>query len=69
MELLFSERLKSLRKEIDLSQSQLAEILGSTQRNISYWELGTTEPDMRTLWRIADYFQVSVDYLIGRTEY
>ncbi len=65
----FGERLKSLRVEMSLSQSQLAEALCTTQRKISYWELGKTEPDIASLWNIADFFDISVDVLIGRKEF
>ena len=69
MKLLFAERLRDLRTEKNLKQSQLAERLHTTQRKISYWETGKTEPDLVSLWEIADLFDVSVDYLIGRKDY
>lgn len=69
MKILFSERARQLRKEAGLTQTQLAEKLGLTQRKLSYLEAGQTEPDMETLWRMADFFEVSADFLIGRTEY
>lgn len=62
----FSDRLRALRREMDLTQEKLAEVLETTQRKISYWELGKTEPDLQSLWKLADFFQVSVDYLLGR---
>ena len=64
----FAERIRNLRSEIDLTQWQLADVLETTQRKISYWELGKTEPDLLTLWKIADFFDVSVDYLLGRKD-
>ena len=69
MKILFSERARQLRKEAGLTQTQLAEKIGLTQRKLSYLEAGQTEPDMETLWRMADFFEVSADFLIGRTEY
>ena len=69
MNILFKERLKALRKEKQLKQSELAERLSTTQRKISYWEAGKTEPDLQSLWLISDFFGVSVDYLLGKTEY
>ena len=69
MDILFSERIKELRKEANLKQNDLAKALDTTQRKISYWEIGKTEPDLTSLWKICDYFNVSVDYLIGRTDY
>lgn len=64
----FGERLKNLRQEICATQEQLAKVLNTTQRRISYLEQGKVEPDLRLLWQIADYFDVSVDFLIGRKE-
>ena len=69
MKLLFNNRLRALRKEKRLKQSELAKKLSTTQRKISYWEAGKTEPDLQSIWLIADYFDVSIDYLIGRKEY
>lgn len=69
MDLLFAERLKNLRKEKGLSQSKLAEELHITQRKISYLETGHLEPDLKTLLNISNYFGVSCDYLIGKSEY
>ena len=69
MEPIFAERLKILRKEAGLKQEQLADALGVTQRKISYWESGKIEPDLRTLLNISEYFGVSCDYLLGKTDY
>lgn len=68
MKLEFAERIKALRQEVNLTQGQLADVLGTTQRKISYWESGKIEPDLVSLWAIADFFDVSVDYLLGRKE-
>ncbi|MBO5411821.1 MAG: helix-turn-helix transcriptional regulator [Clostridia bacterium] len=64
----FAERLKGLRQESCATQSQLADALRTTQRRISYLESGKVEPDLQLLWEIADFFDVSVDFLIGKTE-
>ena len=69
MNILFSERLKHLRIETNLTQNQLAQILNTTQRRISYFEIGKVEPDLETLCSIAKYFNVSADYLLGLTDY
>ncbi|MGN1052432.1 MAG: helix-turn-helix domain-containing protein [Candidatus Scatosoma sp.] len=69
MKILFDERLRQLRKDAGLKQAQLAEAIGATQRKISYLESGQTEPDLYTLCMLADYFEVSTDYLLGRREY
>ncbi len=66
--ILFSERLKTLRLESNLTQAQFADLLKTTQRRISYLESGKVEPDMQLLWEIADYFDVSTDFLLGREE-
>ena len=56
--------------EDDISDiaAELAEKLGVTQRKISYWERGDVDPDMYSLWKISDFFEVSVDYLIGKID-
>ncbi|MDR3318977.1 MAG: helix-turn-helix domain-containing protein [Clostridiales bacterium] len=65
----FSNIIKALRTDRDVNQTALAKALGTTQRKVSYWENGATEPDLDTLIQIADYFDISVDVLIGRKEY
>ncbi len=69
MNIVFAERLKNLRKEKGLSQAELATALNLTQRKISYLETGQFEPDLTILWEISNYFGVSCDYLIGKTDY
>lgn len=61
-------RLKELRKRKGLSQLRLATELNTTQNTISRYETGEREPGIDELIKIADYFNVSVDYLIGRTQ-
>ena len=61
-------RLKELRKKKGISQLRLATDLNTTQNTISRYETGEREPGIDELIEIADYFNVSVDYLIGRTE-
>ena len=68
MNVIFAERLRDLRKEKGLSQEELAKVLNLTQRKISYMETGQYEPDLKTLWEISNYFEVSCDYLIGKSE-
>ncbi len=62
-------RLKQLRKARGISQVKLAMDLNTGQNTISRYENGEREPGIEELIRIADYFRVSVDYLIGRTDY
>ncbi len=65
----FAERLRELRLEKGFSRKELAEKLGTLQRNISYWELGQRECGFDMLIKIADVLDVSVDYLLGKTDY
>ena len=65
----FAYRLKQLRKEAKLKQSELAKILNTTQRRISHLESGKIEPDLITLVALAKYFDVTIDYLVGITDY
>lgn len=61
-------RLRRLRQEKNISQSALANYLGVTQQTVSAYESGDREPDLETLNKMADFFDVSVDYLLGRTD-
>lgn len=65
---IFGERLKELRTERNLSQKDLAKILGTTNSSICDWETDRAQPDMEMLVKLADYFKVTVDYLLGRTD-
>lgn len=64
----FGERLKELRKKRSLTQSQLGARLNVTKASISGYENDTRSPDRETLVKIAEIFNVSTDYLLGRTE-
>lgn len=61
----FHERLKELREEKNLTQQQLAEILSVHQTSITNWENGTNETDFATLIKLAKFFDVATDYLLG----
>lgn len=61
-------RLKQLRQEKGISQLKLAMDLSTNQNTISRYETGEREADYKTLIKIADYFNVSIDYLLERTE-
>ena len=61
----FDENLRNLRKEKDYSQEYLAEKLGVTRQTISKWENGTAMPDLKKLIELADFFEVSMDDLLG----
>lgn len=60
--------LKLLRKALKQTQTDIAKYLGITVSAYGNYELGQREPDIATLNKLADYFNVSVDYLLGRTE-
>lgn len=60
-------RLKELRKEKHISQLKLAMDLTMNQNSISRYETGEREADYATLIKFADYFNVSIDYLLERT--
>lgn len=61
-------RIAELRKRQKLNQKQLGSIIGVAQNTISNWETGKREPDHESLKKMADFFGVSVDYLLGRDE-
>lgn len=61
-------RLKLLRKQKHMSQLSLAMKLNTTQMSISRYETGKREPDLKTLILITDFFDVSIDYLLERTD-
>lgn len=63
----FPDRLKELRKKHRLTQKQLANILYIDQTAISYWENGKTKPDFENQQLLADYFGITIDDLLGRT--
>ena len=64
----FAVRLKELRAEKKIAQKDLAERLGVTVRAYRYYEEGKRFPDFQGLLTLADCFQVSLDYLAGRTD-
>ena len=61
-------RLKELRKQKKITQLKLAMDLGLNQNTVSRYETGEREADYKTLIMLADYFNVSVDYLLERTD-
>lgn len=62
------KNLKKLRINKGLSQQQLAEVIGVSQQSINKYENHNVEPNIETLSLLADYFETSVDFIIGRTE-
>ncbi len=69
MVIIFGKRLQQLRKEKGLTQAQLSKVLNTTQRRISYLELGIVEPDLSTLVELSRFFEVSTDFLLGIKDY
>ena len=65
MELSFGDRIKNLREDADLSQTQLGEYVGMTQRKISYIERGKYEPSIDDIIAFCRFFKVSSDCLLG----
>ena len=64
--MIFSERLKTLRKEKKLTQKEIAEQIGIKQNSYSDWETGKNEPSLEKLIVLADFFEVSLDWMVGR---
>lgn len=65
----FSERLLALRKERHLKQEDIAEKFGISARTYRRYETGVSEEvTLPTLWKIADFYGVSIDYLVGRSD-
>lgn len=62
-------RIKDLREDANMRQIDLANSVGIDQRTISNYETGKTYPDSFALIKLADFFGVSIDYLVGRTDY
>ena len=65
---LFAERLQELRKEKKVLQKELADRLGITVRAYHYYEEGKRYPDFQGLLTLADYYEVTLDYLAGRSD-
>lgn len=66
---IFCERLIEQRKLNKVTQRQMSDYLDMTQPSYIRYEKGTSEPNLENLVKIADYFDVSVDYLLGRCEF
>ncbi|GGG14846.1 helix-turn-helix domain-containing protein [Paenibacillus aceti] len=64
---IFAERFKNLRLERSISQQDIASSLGVDRSIVSHWERGTRIPSLDIAYALADYFDVSLDYLVGRS--
>lgn len=64
----FGKILKQLRCEKSLSQKAFGNALGVSRQSVGYWEKGEREPDLDTIMKIAEYFDVSINYLFGKED-
>ena len=62
------QRIQDLHTDADLSQRQLSEILHISQRSYSHYETGSRNIPIEMLIRLANYYDISIDYLVGRTD-
>ena len=62
------QRIEDLRIDSDLSQKQISEVLHISQRSYSHYETGTRGIPVEILIKLADYYNTSIDYLVGRTD-
>lgn len=65
---IFAKRLRQLREEKEMTQKDIANIVGTTDNAIGNYERGTRMPDAEMLTRLSSIFDVSIDYLLGRTD-
>lgn len=65
---IFSQRLKELRMERSLGQVALAESIGVSKAVVNMWETGKREPSMTSLIALANFYGVSIDYIVGLTD-
>lgn len=68
MNLIFSNTLRELRKSKEMSANQLSEIFNCSKSLIYEWEKGRSQPSLEDLVKIANFFEVSLDYLLGRED-
>ena len=66
--LILLANLKKLRKKYNISQQQLADVVGVSQQSINKYENHNIEPDIETLKTMADFFNTSIDYIVGYKE-
>lgn len=65
----FADRLRGLRAEAGLKQSDIAALVNTVPSAVSYWESGRGVPHLDTIQQLADHFGVSMDYMLGKTDY
>jgi transcriptional regulator with XRE-family HTH domain len=67
--MLIAQRIKELRKEADLTQIELAKIIGYNQSMIARWESGECEPTASAILKLSDALDCTCDYLLGKTSF
>ena len=68
MEMKLQERLRALRRERGETQAQVAAATGMIEQQYQRYERGAGLPNLESVWKLADHFGVSIDYLLGRSE-
>ena len=69
MKKIISKKLKELRKEKDVTQREVAKAVNVAQNTIAGYETGAKEPSLTVLVALADYYEVTTDYILGRTDF
>ena len=64
-----TQMLQTIKENLNLSQRQLASEIGTSQANLSRWAKGLNEPSIIECWKLANFFDISIDVLCGRKEY
>lgn len=69
MDIIVGKIIKELMEIEKINQTELAEKIGVKQNTVSSWVLNKKEPNITSLWLLADYFDVDIDYLVGRKKF
>ena len=64
----FKDRLRELRMEKEISQQKIGELVNMSKMAISHWEKGHSEPSIAQLILLSQFFEVTIDYLVGKTD-
>jgi len=68
IKIIIGEKIKKLREERNITQKELSEFIGVSKESISQYERGVQTPKPQTLIKLANYFNVSIDYILGRVD-
>ena len=68
MEIIFKDRIHALRQERGETQVQVAEAIGVAESHYQRFERGANLPNLENVWKLADHFGVTIDYLVGRSD-